>query len=68
METQEQELAKKEQKLKEKDKEVAELQKENVNIKKEIKQEKDKYNSEWSAIIFWYSQKNNAYLVWGQKP
>lgn len=67
METQEQELAKKEQKLKEKDKEVAELQKENVNIKKEIKQEKDKYNSEWSHI-FWYSQKNNAYLVWGQKP
>lgn len=19
-------------------------------------------------MIFWYSQKNNAYLVWGQKP
>lgn len=68
METQKQDLAKKDQKLQEKDKEVAELEKENVKVKAEIKQEKDKYNSELGAMIFWCSQKNDAYLLWGQKP
>lgn len=67
METQKQDLAKKDQKLQEKDKEVAELEKENVKVKAEIKQEKDKYNSELGAMIFWCSQKKIMHICYGVK-
>lgn len=49
LEAQKQDLAEKDQKLKDKDQKVAELQ-------NELKQEKDKFNGEWGATIFWYSQ------------
>lgn len=68
MDAQKKDLAKKDQKLQEKEKEAVELQKENVKIKEEIKQEKDKFNSEWGCNDLLVQSKNNAYLVWGQKP
>lgn len=49
LEAQKQDLAEKDQKLKDQDKKVAELQ-------NELNQEKDKFNGEWGATIFWYSQ------------